>query len=394
MRDDQIDRKDLTKIKHAVGRSVERMAAHLLAVKFAETRQRQQLELNLNEIELTPEQVRQVAKSSAHHQLMRLATEVYEPGKGLIQVGKALSAASRFFQSNGMAYRLLEGEQAATAEGRKKGAILVRNEAALTRLTLWRTPMLGDSTGVLGTESMLCADRDGLRDAAGIYFNSGVRCQWFEKMLLQAMVAAEVHSTTLEFRSNPVFKHGPSGLWRVFLWAWVFDKSRGESPKHELLLWIGEALTNLVIFAAVGALAWYSLLRLDTDEALWGFLGLLVCGWIAVNWAGRFITRRIVAWATPPNKLNLTGLAGIAWNLTAARSVILAPTLSLQLARETLDRCAAVGVMFDQMAYCLLDRAIAAGEYVWQGYSTDPYNEYDEWYDLLGHDSGDEEPAL
>jgi FKBP-type peptidyl-prolyl cis-trans isomerase SlpA len=44
--------------------------------------------------ELTPEQVRQATKSSAHQQLMSLATDVYEPGKGLMQVGKALSAAT------------------------------------------------------------------------------------------------------------------------------------------------------------------------------------------------------------------------------------------------------------------------------------------------------------
>jgi hypothetical protein len=390
MVDKEIDPRDLASIKRAVQRTVERMAHHLLSVQFSETRERMELTLNHNNFDLTPEQRAEASATGAYRQLMSLAAAAYSRDEGLIRVGKALSAASRFFQSNGMAYRLLEREQSTTAERRKKGAALIRNEEVLRRLTLWTAPMLTDSTAAIGTESMRCADRDALRDAAGMFFDSGVRCQWFEKMLLQALVAAEVHSTALEFRSNPVFAHGRVGLWRTFVWAWVFEKSKGESPKHEFLLWIGEALTNAATLAALVAVAWFSAEKLDTDDALWGYLGLLACGAVVLNWVARFITRRIVHWATPPNKLNLTGLGGIAWNLTLARSAILAEPISLQLARETLGRCAASGIAIDQMAYCLLDRAIAAGEFVWTGLGSDSYHGYDDWYDLLGSDAEDE----
>lgn len=391
MADKEIDPRDLASIKRAVQKTVERMAHHLLSVQFSETRECMELTLNHHDFDLTPEQRAEASTTGAYRQLMGLAAAAYSRGEGLISVGKALSAANRFFQSNGMAYRLLEREQSATAERRKKGAALIRNEAVLGRLTLWTTPMLTDNTAAIGTESMRCADRDGLRQAAGIFFDSGVRCQWFEKMLLQALVAAEAHSTSLEFRSNPVFAHGPVGLWRTFVWAWVFEKSKGESPKHEFLLWVGEALTNAATFVALAALAWFSVEKLDRDDALWGYLGLLVCGAVALNWVGRFITRRIVQWATPPNKLNLTGWGAIAWNLTLARGAVLANPISLQLARETLGRCAASGVVFDQLAFCLLDRAIAAGEFVWTGLGTDPYCENDEWYGLLGSDAEDED---
>jgi hypothetical protein len=376
-------------VMRAIDRAAERIAGSLLAVNLGITRQRQEVWTD-GRVEPTEDLKAQICRSPAYSQLRLLAANAYKQ-KGLDGVSRVLSAAADFYHANGMPYRQLERQHAQFGYQHKqqissKPDAAFRNEEALRSMCLWLTPSLTPEAGTLGPNSMIGADQVVLRQAAESYFASDVRCQWFEKMLVEAFVAAEVHATGLEVRKNPALTLGP-GLWRAIIWALVFQKSRGESPRYEFMLWGATILFWVVAFAALAGFAFYSSVQVENGREILGYLGLGFVGLVSVNWAGRYLTRRIASWASVPLNTDPAGIGKILVAMSSAKAIALAPAMNLNMARSILTHASLHGVMLAQIAFGLIDRGIAAGEIMW--FNTTIWNSPDDWDDML---LGDDDP--
>lgn len=349
-------------IDREVQRSVEGMAQALISIRFADTRKRRVLVSSNDSVDLTPEQSKQITKAIAHQQLHEIALTAFEQGGELSKVRAVLSAAQNFYSASGMAYRQLEIIQYSTVSQHKRDAPLIRNEQALDSLNLWLPCAVSGNEGNLGRNSMLCADRDMLREAAAEYYQTGLRCSWFEKMLLEALVAAESWATIQEVKRNPVLSLGKFGLTRSFLWSWVYETTGGKSPQHELLIGVVNLALGLLAAIALGCLAWISAEKLETDEALWGYVGLLFCGWILLNWIGKFVVQMVLRWATPPTAASARGLQKTLWELDTVCRLVAVPAMSLHIVRDALLRCAENNAVLDQITQGLVERGIRDGD--------------------------------
>ncbi|HWJ06342.1 MAG TPA: hypothetical protein VNS57_11225, partial [Steroidobacteraceae bacterium] len=125
------------------------------------------------------------------------------------------------------------------------------------------------------------------------------------------------------------------------------------------------------ILLAIGV--WYSSQRVDNGQEVSGYLGLIACGWIAINWLGRFLTMRVMAWAQHPATLpshnrSAATIVGIYSQLEAAAGHVMQPVMSLRLSRDLMSAASAAGGGFDAIAHVLVDRALGAGEVAWAHY--------------------------
>jgi len=367
---------DEQRIERAVQSTVEKMAGDVLELFNKNVRP-----------DLTPEQIKELKETPAYRQLTELAAAARGSGRvwhgesaGVWHAEMTLDLAYKFFRSSRGAVRLLEVEikQLEIMDdferdmkrphlGKAKIAKTFRNESALHRLSLWITPSIkaGYVASIGSRWPILTAPESDLGGIVAGYFRTSVRCPWFEKMLLEALVTTETFKMAERFKEDAYLTYGPTN-WRWFMWKLIYHWTQGKSPVYYYsAIEATRFLTNLFVLAALATLAWYSADALDGDYALWGYLGLLASGLLALNWLGRFITRRVVGWAAPESDFTPSGTARALREMYSACQFVTDPQMSLHVVRDTLLRCNANRAAFDQITQGLVERAINDGETMW-----------------------------
>ena len=357
---------DQQHIERAVQRTVGKMARDVLAYFNGGAKP-----------DLTPEQMEELKSTTAYRQLTELATVARQSGSGRY-VETVLELAYEFYRASRMAARLLEHElnrlefldsheraMGRAHLGKQKIAKAFRNETALYSLNLWISPTITSGEASIGSRwPLLTAPESNLRDVVAKYFRTGVRCPWFEKILLEALVTTKTFEMAQRVKEDADLTDGPT-TWRRFMWKLIYHRTQGKSPLYEIAIGATSILTSLFALAAIAAVAWYSADALDGDYALWGYLGLLACGLVALNWVGRLVTRRVVGWATSEADFTPRGTARTLREMYSACRIVTDHQMSLHILRDTLLRCNANRVTFEQITQGLVERAINSGETMW-----------------------------
>lgn len=272
-----------------------------------------------------------------------------------------MALAVRFFAANGMRERFPR---------RMKNGQLQSQTDYLRSLRLWVSPSLGPTTGLGGPNSLDKVDKTALQEVAAEFFNTDCRCIWFERMLVDSIVAAEAYSFSEELRSNPYLATGKQSFVWLMLVSTAYQSSKGASPRYEVYLWLASLLYFVVKVAVAIAVGLYSAYLFDTDRAVGGFLSGAVAAIMGVNIVGQFVVGKIVRWAKAASGDALGFASGykldrLAQAARAVHAQIAHENMNPLLVRELLTRCVAHGLVVNPIVFGFLDRAIASGEYRW-----------------------------
>jgi len=330
-------------------------------VRLASTRASMAVEIGHDTIQLSDEQRSQIASSSAMSQVIALAQVAAKNPDGLPPI-RAANLACEFFEANGMAYRLLERD--AMDSSPSNGGTIP------SHIALWTAPSIDTTSSPLGTDSLIGVDRAGLIDAATRFYLSGLRCVWFEKMLVEALVAAETFATALELKRNPTSWLGSGNFFRHLVWNWAYESSKGRSPRFEFTVSIANGAVGFLKLIFIAGLGLYSAHRLEESHTISGWAGLIVAGWVGLNMLGSFLTKRIVAWSRNRTQaafahLNASPLIATMRAMLQAYSAVSAVTTSPALAKSLITEAAIQGARFDPIIVSFLDRAIENREFAW-----------------------------
>jgi hypothetical protein len=218
---------------------------------------------------------------------------------------------------------------------------------------------------------MEAVERSELVECATEFFRTGIRCQWFEKMLLEALVCAEWYATIKQAKTTPSAWTGRAGLTLHMLCGWAYQKSRGEDPKYAMLMLAGRAVLSLVKLGVLVALAWGAVAAWRRDNTWLNLTWLFAIGAPVAGIAGRWFVQLIVGWSRPQTQdATVTFLQGSRFgraltSLAEVYQVITASSMSTSLARQTVLKSYELGGGLDQIIVAYLDRALAAHEYEW-----------------------------
>lgn len=333
--------------------------------------------------EPTKEQVAAVGRSNLGRLLMRLgscATSSEASADYLMSLGV------RFFASNGMRARF----------PRKKNAVTKLADTAsdadlsyLDNLRLWVSPVLGPAVGRESTNALYRLDKDDLCSLAAEFYQTGCRCIWFERMLVESIIAAEAYAFTEELRSNAYLISGKSSVVLNLLVSIAYEYSKGASPRYEIYVTLAKLLYGVLRILLVVAIAVYSVHLIDTGREFAGYVLAAISGLTAINIAGQFVTNRIVRWVRSASGDAMSWLAG--FKLTAlaqdARSVHAQSAhsnMNPALVRSLLRDCVSRGFVIDPIVFSFLDRAIVNSEHRWASWYEKPVGwDYEPEYEAL-----------
>jgi len=317
----------------------------------------------------TPEQIASVKDSSAYRMVCSLIDTAFaqQEARG---VARATRIAVQFFESSGTIYRLrvrkLENEH---RSANRKGRVSLDHVPAVwpDRIYLWEPPQF-NSAGE-GSTSMEGVDRDELRGAATEFFQVGIRCSWFEKMLLEALVCAELYATTKHLKTTALVN--PNSITMAALYNWAYEKTRGRDPGYTFLVVGGRWVLGAIKVVMYAALLWYVSTRYQAHPT-WGKLAAVaLLAIIGVSWVGRSIVQTLVGWAKPQSRgiaeqLRASGDIGRGLvALSELHRVITSPVMSTTLAQRMAMGCYEKGGIIDQIVIPYLDRAVAQKEFLW-----------------------------
>jgi hypothetical protein len=343
---------------------------------------------------LSKQHIDELKKSALVWQLRGLSEIVRTQTQGEHAQAQALAIAVNFYNASGMPFRQLESLALYSAPDRTLGIPKDKNSEALRHLCLWTPAIVTNTSPRFGPHSMLGANRENLRTVASSWLDLNVRVPWFEKMLVEALLAAEAFATVQEFRKNPIFTLGKQGLVRSIVWETIYDRTGGQHP-YELLHILARTILFVLGATLLIAAAAYSTHLVDSDHVVSGYAGLAVTAWIGVNWAGRFITQRIAKWAKPLRLSGSGDVTHLSVEVVSLSARATEPDVSLHDLRDALCRAAALGCVHDQVARSLIERAIQAGEVRWKQYSYVPIARFEDdveqvlrYYSSEQHDAG------
>jgi hypothetical protein len=376
--------------------AIEHIAVACLNVRLADTRQTLSYSYAW-ESEVRPEHIKRLEPTLAIQQITNLAT-IASTGGDWRKAAEVVAIACDFFECNGMAYRQLELEDSRSSDK----AWLPSNGGKIPgALELWRPPAISLQATPLGSDSLIGVDRERLISAATRFYYSGVRCDWFEKMLVEALLAAETFATVLESRKNPALWLGRLALGRLMLWTWSFEWTKGKTPHHEYTVLLAGYAISLLKLAAVLGLGWYSSELYDEGRWILGGLGVTLAAWFAINMVGRFVARRIVDWSTHPAKMVMSNVSSAPiWSVLkamqsayeTARFAHMNPALTKAIFSEAVS----LGAAFDPIAGSFLDRAASEGKHAWSSYlgmRGVEQESYERSFELEPSEDSDLEPA-
>jgi hypothetical protein len=330
--------------------------------------------------EPTPAQIEAVKKSDAYRSVCALI-EAGCQQQGSPGGYQSMQRAIEFFQSCGMIYRLrVEAmkREAQKAESKKKLSLDKIPVIFPTYFQLWHAPRFKFESRGEGADSMEACTRDELVGCATQFYRSGVRCQWFEKALLEALVSAELYATIKYAKTTPAAWTSRAGFWVTMLFGWAYGKTRGADPQYTLLISAGRLALWLVKLGIVLALGWQAWGAYERDHGWGNLIWLLILAGVLVGMAGNYLTQVIVGWVNPLNTVSVLqktpfgrALSGVA----EVHRVITAPSMSTSVAREAVLKSFELGGGLDQIIVPYLDRALTAGEFEWN--LNQPYVEID-----------------
>ena len=136
--------------------------------------------------ELTPDQIKAVFGTDAGSKIKALIREAFSQGSHAAY--RAGSCAVEFIRVNGTIYRARASQAASDKKKKGKSASPI---TVPTFLTMWSAPRIRADQEMDGPNSLEALDREGLVEVCTQFYLSGVKCSWFEKMLVEALVGAE-----------------------------------------------------------------------------------------------------------------------------------------------------------------------------------------------------------
>lgn len=323
---------------------------------------------------VSDEQLRLVRLSIAFHAGCALVAAAIKQ-KGPKFGPPTLDLLTRYFRSSGIIYRMrcmkLELEHS-SAKGKGIVNLDYVREVWPDHISLWFPPTLREGERREGSRSLEALDRAEIVDVATAFYELGVRCPWFEKILVETLVCAEHYATAKMIRTG----QSPETPWTLAVGlAWAYGKSRGGEPKYSTYAAIARLLIGAVKAGTFLGLTLWAGWKYTTTESWQSLLSLVALGALFVGWLGRWIVQRILLWSRPTPVAGLVSAVKGSVMLTALDAIqdvarcVTAPTMSTTLAREFLSRSYEQRAGIDQIVMAYLDRAIASHEYTWASYS-------------------------
>lgn len=282
----------------------------------------------------------------------------------------AVELLSRFFIASGMIYRLrCEEIERRHRESNAKGRPDYSRIPAVWPKwpKFWSTPKIHYQSRLEGTNCLEGVDREGLKDVATEFYRTGIRCQFFEKCLIEALLHAELYATVKLARQGGL----STTVVETFLRSWSFSKTLGNEPGYGIYIGIGYLLKAIMSLTVFGALTAWAVISY-AGEATWkNVSALVVLALIGTSVVGRWLVRLVVTWSQPDAKVTAALLVEkhpvfrAINELERLAKIVTEPDMSTSIARAAALRCHSNGGGFDQVIMPYLDRAIAAGEFLW-----------------------------
>jgi hypothetical protein len=151
-----------------------------------------------NSEELAPDQIKAVSGTDAGSKIKALIRETCSQGANVAY--RAGSCAVEFIRVNGTIYRARASQAASDKKKKGKSASPI---TVPTFLTIWSAPRICADQEMDGPNSLEALDREGLVEVCTQFYLSGVKCGWFEKMLVEALVGAEAYATLKLSKTSP-----------------------------------------------------------------------------------------------------------------------------------------------------------------------------------------------
>lgn len=334
----------------------------------------------------TDDQVKMVRRQIAPWTIDLIGAAIDQ--KGLVGGSAATDLLCQFFKAAGMIQRLRCAEIERRHRESKAGGC--PDYSVIPTLwprwvEFWSTPKIHYQSRLDGTNSLEGVDREELVNVAVEFYRSGIRHACFEKCLIEALLHAELYATVKCSRQGEFSATFTERLLR----AWAFDKTRGDEPAYSLYTLLGYLLKGGIGLGVFGALTAWALISYERGASWKNVSALIVLAVITASALGRWLIRLVVKWAQPDRKITAAAflqnhpvLRAIN-ELEKLTKIVAAPVMSLSLAQEAGLRCYSNGGSFDQIVMPYLDRAIAAGEFVWTGHCRSfEFEEYVEETDL------------
>jgi len=344
----------------------------------------------------TAEQVEQISKSSLGNQVKGLITAVARK-YGIKEANGTAAAACAFFRASGMIYRCRARHEYAERLTSKKKGIAARGTVLPPRLVLWEPPAFSRS-GIIITEfgwnSLECLDRDGLIGVAVDFFALGIRCTWFEKMIVESLVAAETYATLLLVQRQLLIGSNESGKFlQPWFYDWITAKTKADHPAlYPMAIGVGMYGWRIVRFLACVALAWWAYSKHEERPQDWlPIVWTVLFGLIVIGKLARWLLQKIVGWAREDSPLQIlqdSASGKLGMSLLTAHFTATARDMAPSAVKQAIFNALRRDALIDPIAVAYLDRAAAANEHLWtdfRGYGETPTDVIYE---------GDIEPAL
>ncbi len=319
----------------------------------------------------TEEELRAVKRSSAMESI-RALMETAATQKGPFGARTARDLAINFFRSSGTILRLRVGELERRREIQSNNKTPLDHVPAVlpSRIVLWDRPHITFGGRSDGRDSMECVNRDELVGVATKFYQTGIRCIWFEKMLIEALVCAEVYATIKHMKTTPSFLTQSPSILKTLVCTFAFSKSRGGNPSYQFFSTLGDAAIVAAKFVLWTFLFWMAYVDFNKpDSGVMPLLWLSILGLYGLNATGKWTVHRIASWAKPnPTFASLIEdhrFMRAFSSLAAVHKEVISPCMSTTVVRDLVRRAFAKHAFVDHAVTAYLDRAIAAGEYLW-----------------------------
>lgn len=304
---------------------------------------------------VTEQQVEAVRTSDIGRMLLRMNAVAQQTR---MTRGLLLTLVVRFYAANGMRQRF----------PRRRRTNDETEIQYLANLRLWRSPALVADGGREGPNSLQNAHKDELLAVASEFFDTRCRCIWFERMLVEAIVATEVYTLREEWRSNPFLSTGRQTIVWTALVSFAYESSKGISPRYDIYLWFAWLVYVLCRVALIAGLGIAAVYLVDKGQEIWGYLTGIAAAILAMNLIGQYVVRKIAWWAAVARGDAATArgdTAGLLQRALSAHFQVSQVNMNPHLVREMLTACVSRGLGIDPIVFSYLDRAIASGEARW-----------------------------
>jgi len=326
-------------------------------------------------IPATEEQIEGVASSGCGRVIRELAELAYSR-QGPWGAKRMANVAVGVFLHSGMVYRLrsLDREielqkDVATWKDSKRAPEKLEATFPKQPLCYWLPIANPLNAPAYGSGSMATNDSEMLSDTAWAFFNSGIRHEDYEFLLVRILISASFFNAVLLMRLNPQYSGMEESYLDGVLREWAYHSTLGKQPGYRNRL-------RLVRFLrlAIGCAVWGGLLGLvwrgaasKPDNVWWsGIVGLSAF----VSYCTlRFFARQFAAWVRPSRCDEFASISNqhvrAVVRLRDLFFLVNARSVSLLVLRESLSLAHAEGACISQAVASLLDRAIGSGAKSW-----------------------------